>query len=112
MFVAVSHWMHNAMSQGLLDDPEDAALKLGMHIRLPMLSNDFLHFVAMKVSAVCGGLCRSPMVCICLWLWEPACGELPADWAVCGFACRRGDEHVVGLQACGSTGAEGLICVV
>ena len=38
------------MSQGLLDDPEDAALKLGMHIRLPMLSNDFLHFVAMEVS--------------------------------------------------------------
>lgn len=50
VFVAVSHWMHNAMSQSLLDDAEDAALKLGMHIRLPMLSNDFLHFVAMEAT--------------------------------------------------------------
>ena len=49
--------MHNAMSQGLLDDPEDAAIKLGMHIRLPMLSNDFLHFVAMEVSIADRALC-------------------------------------------------------
>lgn len=59
VFVAVSHWMHNAMSQSLLDDAEDAALKLGMHIRLPVLSNDFLHFVAMEVSIADITLSRS-----------------------------------------------------
>lgn len=47
VFVAVSHWIHIAATkQKIAQCLEDTAKKLAQCIRFPMLSNDFLHFVA------------------------------------------------------------------
>ena len=51
VFVAVSHWMHKASGkQKMAACLEDTAQQLAQCIRFPMLSNDFLHFVACQVS--------------------------------------------------------------
>ena len=50
VFVAVSHWMHRASAkQKMAACLEETACKLAQCIRFPMLSNDFLHFVASQV---------------------------------------------------------------
>ena len=50
VFVAVSHWMHRASCKSKqVINLAEAAEKLAACICLPMLSNDFLHFVAVQV---------------------------------------------------------------
>ena len=54
VFVAASHWMHQAAEKKRRKGQEGslagAGRKLAACIRFPMLSNDFLHFVASQVS--------------------------------------------------------------
>ena len=50
VFVAVSHWMQRASCKSKQGSRmAEAAEKLAACIRFPMLSNDFLHFVAAQV---------------------------------------------------------------
>ena len=50
VFVAVSHWMQRASCKSKqASRMAEAAEKLAACIRFPMLTNDFLHFVAAQV---------------------------------------------------------------
>ena len=51
VFVVLSHWMHRAATkQKLKATLEETAERLAHCLRLPMLTNDFLHFIVPQVN--------------------------------------------------------------